>query len=142
MVIVVDTREQQPYLFDPTRVVAVKRALPAGDYSLEGYETSVAVERKSLDDYIGSVIGDRERFLRELGELAAYDLACIVVEATVEDVVLHRYRSGAHPNSVMGATVAIIVDYHVPVFFCGDRQLACRFVERLLSRYHRKAQES
>ena len=134
----VDTREQLPYVFDATRVSAVSSTLPAGDYSLVGYETRVAAERKSLDDYVGSVIHDRGRFLRELAALAQYDLACVVVEATLEDVVAHRYRSAAHPSSILGATLAIIVDHSIPVFFCGDRQLAERFVERLLLRYHRK----
>ena len=136
--VVVDTREQEPYLFDPSAATAVRRALPAGDYSLPGYEASVAVERKSLEDYVGSVINARARFGRELRLLAEYDLGCIVVEGSLEDILSRRYRSGAHPSAVLGATLSIIVDHGVPVFFCGDRQLACRFVEGLLSRYHRK----
>lgn len=136
--VVVDTREQQPYEFNPELVSTVRRALPAGDYSLEGYEATVAAERKSLEDYVASVVGARERFARELRALAEYDLACVVVEATLEDIHAHRYRSGAHPSAVIGATHSIIVDHGVPVFFCGDRQLACRFVEGLLCRYHRK----
>ena len=138
IVIVVDTREQEPYAFDPARVATVRRALPAGDYSLDGYEASVAAERKSLEDYVASVVSARTRFARELRALAEYDLACVVVEATLDDVLAHRYRSGAHPSAVLGATLSIIVDHGVPVFFCGDRQLACRFVEGLLCRYHRK----
>lgn len=138
--VVVDTREQQPYAFDPSRVTTVRRALPAGDYSLEGYEVSVAAERKSLEDYVASVVGARDRFARELRALGEYDCACVVVEATLDDVLAHRYRSGAHPTAVLGATLSIIVDHGVPVFFCGDRQLACRFVEGLLCRYHRKVQ--
>lgn len=138
IVVVIDTREQQPYAFDPALVTTVRRALPAGDYSLEGYEASVAAERKSLGDYVASVIGARERFGRELRALAEYDLGCVVVEGTLDDIVARRYRSGAHPSAVLGATLSIIVDHGVPVFFCGDRQLACRFVEGLLCRYHRK----
>jgi len=140
IVIVVDTREQEPYAFDPAHVAVVRRALPAGDYSLDGYEASVAAERKSLEDYVASVVSARARFARELRALAEYDLACVVVEATLDDVLAHRYRSGAHPSAVLGATLSIIVDHGVPVFFCGDRQLACRFVEGLLCRYHRKVQ--
>jgi ERCC4-type nuclease len=138
VVIVVDTREQEPYAFEPARVAVVRRALPAGDYSLAGYEASVAAERKSLEDYVASVVSAPARFARELRALAEYDLACVVVEATLDDVLAHRYRSGAHPSAVLGATLSIIVDHGVPVFFCGDRQLACRFVEGLLCRYHRK----
>ena len=138
VVFVVDTREQEPYAFDPSRVRTVRRALPVGDYSLEGYVGSVAAERKSLEDFVSSVVRARERFARELRTLGEYDLGCVVVEGTLDDIVAQRYRSGSHPNAVLGATLSIIVDHGVPVFFCGDRQLACRFVEGLLCRYHRK----
>ena len=138
--IVIDTREQLPYAFDPAVVTVTRKALPAGDYSLPGYETCVAVERKSLDDFVASVITERARFGRELRALTEFDLGCLVVEGSLEDVLAHRYRSGAHPSAVLGATLSIIVDHGVPVFFCGDRQLACRFVEGLLCRYHRKVQ--
>jgi DNA excision repair protein ERCC-4 len=138
VVIVVDSREQEPYVFDPERVTIVRRALPAGDYSLDGHETAIAAERKSIDDYVASIVRNRDRFVRELRLLSAYEVACIVVEASLEDVLAHRYRSDAHPNAVLGATLSIIVDRNVPVFFCGDRQIARRFVEGLLCRYHRK----
>jgi ERCC4-type nuclease len=137
--IVIDTREQLPYTFDPDRVSVTHRALPAGDYSLLGQETRVAIERKSLDDFVGSVIQGRERFLRELEALAELDLACVVVEASLEDILEHRYRSAAHPNAIFGSTVAIFADLHLPVFFCGDREASCRFVEGTLTRYLRKA---
>lgn len=136
--VVVDTREQEPYAFDPELVTAVRRALPAGDYSLPGYEASVAVERKSLEDFVASVVKGRARFGRELRALAEYDFGCIVVEGSLEDIAARRYRSGAHPSAVLGATLSIIVDHGIPVFFCGDRQLARRFVEGLLCRLHRK----
>ncbi len=136
--VVVDTREQEPYAFDPEVVEVVRRALPAGDYSLPGYEASIAIERKTLADFVASVIRRRARFLRELRALAEYDLGCVVVEGSLGDITAHRYRSGAHPRAVLGATLSIIVDHGVPVFFCGDRQLACRFVEGLLCRYHRR----
>lgn len=136
--VVIDTREQEPYGFDPDRVAPVRRALPAGDYSLVGHETRVAVERKTLEDFVTTVIRHRRRFARELAKLAGYDLGCVVVEATLEDVAAHRYRSGAHPHAVFGATLSMVVDHGVPVFFCGDRQLARRFVEGLLLRYHRR----
>ncbi|MBI5546941.1 MAG: ERCC4 domain-containing protein [Deltaproteobacteria bacterium] len=136
--VVVDTREQQPYSFDPARVTTARRALPAGDYSIEGYESAMAIERKSLEDFVATVISHRERFARELRVLGEYDFGCIVVEGSLEDVLAQRYRSGAHPNAVLGAALSIIVDHGVAVFFCGDRQLACRFVEGLLCRYHQR----
>lgn len=137
--VVVDTREQQGYEFNPERVTVVRRALPAGDYSLEGHEASVAVERKSLEDFVSTVIRDRERFHRELNKLQSYQASCIVVEANLRDVLEGCYRSRAHPNAILGAILSIVVDFGVPVYFCSDRQAACLFVESFLSRYHRKA---
>jgi ERCC4-type nuclease len=138
--VVIDTREQAPYTFDPARVVSVSHALPAGDYSLQGYENRVAIERKSLDDFVGTVIRARGRFEIELGVLEGYEFACVVVEASIEDVLLHRYRMAVHPNSVMGSAIAITLDHHIPVFFCGTRQHACHFVEGLLCRFHKLQQ--
>jgi DNA excision repair protein ERCC-4 len=136
--IVIDTREQLPYTFDPGRIQSIRRVLPAGDYSIEGYETSVAVERKSIDDFVSTVIRGRKRFHKELRLLAEYEHACVVVEASLREIIQREYRSNAHPSAVLGAAMSIIIDFNVPVFFCADRQVACRFVEEYLLRVHRK----
>jgi len=138
VVVVVDTREQEPYSFDPERIEVVRRALPAGDYSLQGMEHLVAVERKSLDDFAQTVIRSRERFRKELLALQTCVSACVVVEASFQDVISGRYSSGAHPNSVVGSALSIIVDYNIPVFFCSNRQAARLFVEEYLVKCHRK----
>ena len=137
--IVVDTREQEPYPFDSEGVTATRRALPAGDYSLDGWEDQVAVERKTLEDLVSTVIRFRERFRTELERLAGYSSACIVVEANLSDILARRYRSGAHPNAVLGSVLSIVVDFRVPVFFCSDRQGARAFVEGYLRGVHRIA---
>jgi ERCC4-type nuclease len=139
--VVVDTREQEPYSFDDRRVGIVRRALPAGDYSIDGFEHAVAIERKTLDDLVKTVIRDRDRFRRELIKLSDYALACVIVEADLADVAAGAYHSGAHPHSVVGAVLSIIVDYSVPVYFCSNRQAARHFVEELLLKFHRKAHD-
>ncbi len=134
--IIIDTREQEPYSFDPRLAATARRALPAGDYSVEGLEQRVAVERKSLNDFVSTVIHNRARFQNELRKLAAYRAACIVVEAGVLDVLLHRYRGDAHPNAVLGSALSIILDFRIPVFFCSNRQAACQFVQAYLLAAH------
>jgi ERCC4-type nuclease len=134
--IIIDTREQEPYSFDPRLAGAVRRALPAGDYSVVGLEQRVAVERKSLDDFVSTVIHARRRFRDELRKLANYRAACVVVEGGVADVLLQRYRGEAHPNAVIGNALSILFDYNVPVLFCGNRQAACQFVQAYLLAAH------
>jgi ERCC4-type nuclease len=132
--IVIDSREQLPYEFPAEGVTAIRRALSAGDYSIEGRETEFAVERKSLADFVQTVIRGRERFRKELVRLKSYRRACVVIEGGMPDITQARYPGGAHPASVLGAIISIIVDYGIPVYLCGDRQHACRFVESYLRR--------
>jgi ERCC4-type nuclease len=136
--IVIDTREGEPYSFDPRLAGAVRRALAAGDYSLAGLEDQVAVERKTLDDFVSTVVHRRRRFREELRKLSRYRAACVVVEAELLDVLGKRYRSEARPEAVVGATLSILLDYGVPVAFCGNRQAACHFTQAFLLAAHKR----
>ncbi len=134
--IIVDTREQEGYSFDPQLAAMERRALPAGDYSVAGLEDTVAVERKSLPDFISTVIHSRARFGEELRRLSGYRAACVVVEGGLPDVMMRRYRGEAHPNAVLGSALSIILDFRIPVFFCSSRQAACQFVQAYLLAAH------
>jgi ERCC4-type nuclease len=64
----VDTREQTPLTFDPARAVTLRGTVPVFDYALDGDEEDFAVERKSLADFVGSLITP-EAFERECNKL-------------------------------------------------------------------------
>jgi len=136
--VVVDTREQEPYSIPPLRFLVERRALPAGDYSLAGLEHVFAVERKTAEDFVHTVVRERDRFGNELRKLQVCVRSCVVVEANTEDVLAGVYQSDAHPHALFGAAISIITDYVVPVYFCSKRQTACRFVQEHLLRYARK----
>lgn len=135
--IVIDTREQAEYGFDcPT----VRRKLEAGDYSVDGLESAVAVERKSLKDFVSTIIHDFTRFAAELQKLSLYDAACVVVEADLDACLRGLARQacrGASPESLLGATVHIGLHYGVPVFWCGSRQAARAFTDAFLRMFVR-----
>ena len=136
--IIIDSREQHPYAFPcPTN----RKALAAGDYSVEGLEEKVAVERKSLRDFVATVIHDHARFRREMLLFSSYDVACVVVEADL-DAVLRGMHSedlrGVKPASVLGAALHITLHYGIPVFWCGSRQAARAFTELYLRMAARK----
>jgi len=69
------------------------------------------------------------------------DFAAIVVEASLTDILEHRYKSGVRPVSVIGAAVAVMVKYRVPIIFCGNRQLACHVTHAILQRFVNKHRE-
>lgn len=133
-VVLVDTREQMPFEFSGG-VCAVRRKLDTGDYSLEGMEVDgVAIERKSLDDLVKTLIHAKQRFAAELTRMQAFNVRAVVVEASVEDVMAHRYRADVHPRSVLALCNAAFVRYRVPVFFWGARPHCRYLLENLLTR--------
>jgi len=87
--ITIDTREQTPFHFDPevakTRIGTVR----TGDYACTG-DAGFAVERKSLDDFLGTISSDWERFQREIfrARSAGFHLP-IVVEGNLDDITFH-----------------------------------------------------
>lgn len=131
--ILIDSREQRPFQFNPAVFNVERRGLATGDYTLAGHEDRIAVERKGLGDLVGTVIGDWLRFRKELLRLAAFDVAAIVVEADVSDVLERRYESSANPLSVLGRCHSCFLDHGVPVLFWGHR----RQCESMLAQFFR-----
>jgi len=138
--ILVDTREQTPLRF--SAAVSTQRAtLPTGDYSLVGHTDSVAIERKSLPDLVQCVSRERERFLECCERLRGYQLRALVVEASFDDVLAHAYRSQTLPQSVIGTTIALHVDFALPTIWAGNAENAARIVEKMLTRVWQKGQK-
>jgi DNA excision repair protein ERCC-4 len=128
--IVVDTREQRPYLFPHF----VSKALKAGDYSLEGFESRVAVERKSKEDAYGSLGSGRQRFEAEWLRLSKLDYGGIVIESGLPDFLREPPAySLMNPRAALCTLVAWSIKYGVPVWFAGDRRHAKALVLRLLT---------
>lgn len=95
--VIVDTREQSPYQFRTFKADAKHKTnsgitrslyipvetstLKTADYSIKGFESEIAIERKSLTDLFGTLGSGRERFERELQRLSEFRVAHIVIEA-------------------------------------------------------------
>jgi len=158
--IAVDTREQRPWTFQGLRADARQShkplnvqwewvALAAGDYSIVGMETEVAIERKSLADLFGSVGSGHERFRREHERLAAYQFAAVVVEAGWSDVLFRPPGySKVKPKVIFRTAMQWSVRYGVQWHLVGGRDanesrvLAEHAAYRLLSEYWKRKLEN
>ena len=132
MKIKIDTREQKPYSFTSASETGT---LAVGDYSLSGLEDHIAIERKSLDDLIGCLTHDRERFEKELHKARALDYFALVIEGSLSDIVNGRYRSEMLPKAAVQSLMAFSIRYRLPIFFCDSRAYAQRVTESLLIKY-------
>lgn len=122
MKVIVDTREKQPWTFKGIKgVERCSGKLKTGDYSVEGLEERVTIERKSLDDWVGTVLRERKRFYRELERMRAFDFRCVIIEAGVREIMTGRYRSQADPNAVLAFVAEVAVGQSVPVYLGGTR---------------------
>lgn len=130
--IIVDSREKDGYTF--SKYPFVTKKLDIGDYSIEGLEEIVAVERKSLADFMNTITRGRARFHVELGKMKRLRAKCVVVESTLRDVLDEKYKSGLPASNVLGTVMSINIDFGIPVFFCSDRQAAIVFVEKYLEK--------
>lgn len=173
--ILVDSAESHPFTFTGLRADAAKDNRPLvvrtrfeclgrhpnslGDYAIEGLVGRCHVERKSMADAQGTVlgwdteyerrteaVGRRDRFEKELSNLAKIDAAMVVVEASLHDCLELMPQWGvksAELNAKIFArsVLAYQQDYKVPWLFAGSRRLAevmtFRFLERFW-KYHRK----
>ena len=127
--VICDSREQTPLDVSPLRCVG--GSLPTGDYSVVGLERYVTVERKSLDDLLGCIGRERERFEREMQRILAYPARLLIIEATWRDVIAGGWRSKVDPRAVGGSLIGWMVT-GIPIFFAGDHASAGKIVSRFL----------
>jgi ERCC4-type nuclease len=126
--VLIDTREQAP--FNLARfanwIEGERRAtLETGDYSVEGMEDMIALERKSLNDLAGTLMHNRERFFRQCERMTAFKYRAILVEATYEQIKSpHRPVDGVavHPNGLTGTLDALEARYLIPVIYTSSHR--------------------
>lgn len=146
--IIIDTREQFPWLFEGITIGTGKSkkdlvlpvevaTLKTGDYSIKGFEHLVAIERKSKDDLFYTLSQERNRFIRELSRLNEMRFAAVVVESEWSDCMTNPpLRSKFAPVSMYGLVVAWMIRYS-RVHWCWypDRFTASKAAYKILDRF-------
>lgn len=151
MVIVIDTREQRPWSFPPD--IQVKTGtLHSGDYALEGDEASFAIERKSGEDFAGTIATGWGRFCRELNRMDEkhFPAKVIIVESdfekfcfrTLQGIVLPPDHEHTHltPQFVM-LRIAQLTMRGASVIFAGNADYASAIALRIFIERRKKLEE-
>jgi ERCC4-type nuclease len=129
-VVLVDTREQQPLALHanhPNWIGGERRvALKTGDYTVEGMEHLLCLERKNLADLVACTVTYRRRFLAVCDRLARFPWKAILIEATLEDIKggfeSFDIPSKVHPNAVCGTLDAIEAKFGIPIIYSSTVQ--------------------
>jgi ERCC4-type nuclease len=122
-VVLIDSREQLPFDFSrfPNWIAGEKRkALRVGDYTVDGMEDLLILERKSLTDLISTLMQNRARFFDGCEKMTQYRWRALLVEASYEDIKTvydDELCTQAHPNAVSGTLDALEVKFGIPVIY-------------------------
>ena len=151
--IIIDTREQMPWSWDASDAIVHIEALSAGDYALssdcepiKGKKTLAVrfvIERKSLEDFLGTISGGWERFQRELIRMESFPARVVIVEGDFASVCFSENASGIvppghnHPGLTpmfIARRVSELTMMGVSVLFAGDAGLASALAYRIFRR--------
>ncbi len=104
--------------------------LKVADYIIKG----VAIERKTVSDFISSMIN--RRLLKQLEELGQYKERLLIVEGIDEQELYTDSEdwTGMHPNSIRGFLLSILLKHKVPIIFTKNYEDTAKFLSVLSKR--------
>lgn len=96
--------------------------LKVGDYIVN----NVAVERKTVSDFISSMIN--KRLSKQLEELQQYRERLLVIEGFDEQELYSEEKIGMHPNAIRGFILSILLKHKVPVIYAKNSEDTAKFL--------------
>lgn len=152
--VLIDTAEQSAWTFAGIKADANQKNLPLivpyrysclgrhphsrGDYTIEGFESHVGIERKGIEDAWGTFLGwsesgsgmnRRERFECELENLSKMNCPIVIVEAELDECLNKMPRWGkksiaANRKIFFRSVVSWQQKYRIPFWFMNGRRAA------------------
>ncbi len=125
--IIVDSRELRSEVVKQLREaganVTVKN-LDVADYILSD---RVAVERKTVSDFLDSIV-QKDRLFSQIARLkSTYNRPVLIIEG-------ENLYKGLHPNAIRGAIASIVVDFGIPVIRTDSPKETAEFIMAIARR--------
>ena len=132
--VIKDTREQEGYHFSKYDKCEgmVERKLDTGDYSIEGLEEKICVERKASPEELATNLGQKKHaFMNEIERMKPFPHKFIILEFSLQDLV--DFPEGSRIPESQKAKVKISGKYmlkmlmefqikdNIHVVFCGNK---------------------
>ena len=124
--IVADYREKNSLVISELISLGISveiKELKVADYIIKG----IAIERKTVTDFISSMIN--RRLINQLEEINQYPDRLLIIEGIDEQELYtdSEDRMGVHPNSIRGFLLSILLKYKVPIIFTKNYQDTAKF---------------
>lgn len=143
--IIIDTREQTPWDFKHHTVANKK--LDTGDYSIEGYENLLCIERKNgVAELAGNI--SEKRFKDVINRMTNYQHSFILVEGDYEQLMNYPIGSDVprrlwknikiKPAYILKFISELQIYYNIHVLFCGNADAAQKTALSIMKRIYEK----
>jgi ERCC4-type nuclease len=142
MIVLQDTREQTPLFGSrlPKGLVLCSATLKDGDYSIQGFQDKIAIERKGISDLLSYCTVEREKTKAKMERFRKMDFVALVVESRESDLYRPYMHSSISPEVIRQALVSFQVRYGVHVYI-GVRENLSRYVLDIMIKYYRVQRE-
>jgi ERCC4-type nuclease len=139
--IIVDTREQQPWEFEHYAVA--HRKLDTGDYSIEGLENLLGIERKkSVSEFANNIT--ESRFKDVVMRMSQLKYSFLLLEFDLNDILIYPIGSTVpkrmwdkikiSPAFILKHILELQLNHNIKVVFCGDSDNARKMAEHILKK--------
>ena len=99
------------------------KELKVADYIVN----DIAIERKTVSDFISSMIN--RRLLSQLEELQQYPNKLLIIEGVDEQELYNEHNNtGIHPNSIRGFLISILLKHKIPILFTKNYEDTAKFI--------------
>lgn len=132
--IFVDSREREmAKLLESLGLEVTVRNLEVGDYVVSD---RVAVERKTAQDFVASIIDPQRNLFRQIADLSrTYDRPVLILEGR------DLYSTQMNAGSIRGALASVAVDYGVPIIPTDDQAETASVIALLARREGQEGRE-
>lgn len=141
MRIIADTREKNSLVISELVAKGINvdfSRLNVGDFVISN---EVAVERKTVNDFIGSMLN--KRLQTQLINLRNnYSKPLLVIEGIEEqDLYKNERFKNLHENAIRGMLLSTMIDFKIPIIFTKDYEDTAHFLELLVKKHEKPKQE-
>jgi Fanconi anemia group M protein len=132
--VVMDYREKNSLVYSSLVKLDLEvevRELKVADYIVN----DVAIERKTVSDFISSMIN--KRLIGQLESMQKYKNRILLIEGIDEQELYSEARfldGGMHPNAIRGFLISILLKYKTPILFTKDVEDTAKFISVLAKR--------
>lgn len=138
MVVVVDTREQNPLWLPkpPKGLVLCRDTLQHGDYSIKGFESKFAIERKSTDLF-AYLTSERTKTKEKLQKIITCDFKALVIEFSEYELLYQpQFYTNISIEVIRQSLISFEIKYGLHVYYGERRDIERKVLDWMIYYYN------